>query len=130
MNINSRNLKKLHPALSSFLIGVLVFGIGVFVACTLYLIEKEAHQIETKKALNIIKGNIQRFIGEMNKATDIYTKFITDHEGEIQKLESFSKYVLNTHKIIDLLSIYLKGKKEYAYPINADTGDLNNEKYL
>ena len=127
MNTKSKNLKKLGPILSGFLIWILVFSIGVFVAYTLYKIEIKGHLIETQNTLIIIKDSVQRSIGEINKATDIYTSSITEYEGDSDKKNSFTEHLLNTYEGIKLIRIDLEGETKHIYSIGGDIEDFSNE---
>ena len=120
----SKNLKN-WPILSVSLFGFLY--LGVFVAYTLYKIEIKGHQLETQNTLIIIKDSVQRSIGEINKATDIYTSSITEYEGDSHKKNSFTEHLLNTYEEIKLIRIDLEGVTKHIYSIAADIEDFSNE---
>lgn len=110
---------KFPPALSGFLVGVMVFALGLVMAYSQYQVELNNDLAETREVLVFIEQNIQRTISEAYSVALILAQTV-QNDGTVRNFEEVSEQLLENHESVDVLQLVPNGVIEYVYPLEGN----------
>jgi hypothetical protein len=107
------------PALSGFLIALLIFGLGIIISYFRFQVQKQTEQNELRDVMEIVEQNIQRTISEAYSAA-LFLALTVQDDGEVKNFESYAENLMNNHEAVDALQLVPGGEIQYVYPMEGN----------
>ncbi|MBO6793563.1 MAG: PAS domain-containing protein [Balneolaceae bacterium] len=115
MSQNNLHSNRFPPALSGFLIALLIFSTGMLISYFRFQVQKQSEEGELRDVMEIVEQNIQRTISEAYSAA-LFLALTVQDNGEVKNFETYAENLLNNHEGVDVLQLVPDGVIQYVYP--------------
>lgn len=119
MSHTNIHTNRFPPALSGFLIALLIFGLGIIISYFRFQVQKQTEQNELRDVMEIVEQNIQRTISEAYSAA-LFLALTVQDDGEVKNFESYAENLMNNHEAVDALQLVPGGEIQYVYPMEGN----------
>lgn len=119
MSHTNIHTNRFPPALSGFLIALLIFGLGIIISYFRFQVQKQSEQNELRDVMEIVEQNIQRTISEAYSAA-LFLALTVQDDGEVKNFESYAENLMNNHEAVDALQLVPDGVIQFVYPLEGN----------
>lgn len=119
MSHTNIHTNRFPPALSGFLIALLIFGLGIIISYFRFQVQKQTEQNELRDVMEIVEQNIQRTISEAYSSA-LFLALTVQDDGEVKNFESYAENLMNNHEAVDALQLVPGGEIQYVYPMEGN----------